>query len=807
MVDAIRSVITKRVNTASSRLLPLYSGVEPQLWEGYLQQDKSIRELWPAQILLGESGIFKGTSGVVQMPTSAGKTRSCELIIRSTFLAKRTKLAIIVAPFRSLCQEIFNDLTLQFKYDANIVIDIVSDVLQNDLDDSKENSQRVLVLTPEKLNYILKQNRDLSNEVGLVIYDEGHLFDDETRGVKYELLLASLKRQLSKNTQTVLISAVISNSQQIKEWLIGDNGVTVEARNLNPTSRNLAFSSWSTLMGQLIFTNENNIDETLFFVPRILISEELQLKKGERKARSFPNKESAKLYVANDVAGYIGCKLSSEGLAAIFTGRKDSALNIAKALIEAFERGFTMAKPIEHIDDRDEVEKMIRYVERLLGTDSIQARSARLGILIHHGSTPQGLRLSIECALRSLQFKCVICTSTLAQGVNLPIKYLIIASDQQGKSKIKVRDFHNLMGRVGRAGKYTEGTVIFSNPVIYDGKDSRRERWRWQSTKKLVNNQNSEECSSRLLSLFEDPPEDPEELESYKHNQKNIIDEISSYLLDAIADIPETTILEEAISDLVKNTFGYFQASEVQKAYLTELFQTIGQDILVREPSPDRRRLFAKSVLPLKESEELLSYLQDNFDSITGSFSLSDTLSALWEVIFKYSDSRLMTRLGKDASLDICKMWINGSSYSDIHEHVSSLHLNNKPKDKSIDAVVDLCETGFSFSCSMIVGSITELINLLEKSDTETQINKLRSLQRSLKYGLPEDIQIKIYDMAFPDRALCVEIAERMQATSGSIESKKEISNHIKNDSALRERISNDYPAYFKERLLDIISP
>lgn len=61
--------------------------------------------------------------------------------------------------------------------------------------------------------------------------------------------------------------------------------------------------------------------------------------------------------------------------------------------------------------------------------------------------------------------KFVICTSTLAQGVNMPLKYLIINSTQQGTDTISVRDFQNLVGRAGRAGMYTEGSIILQ--IIY----------------------------------------------------------------------------------------------------------------------------------------------------------------------------------------------------------------------------------------------------------------------------------------------------------------------------------------------------
>jgi Tfp pilus assembly protein PilF len=76
-------------------------------------------------------------------------------------------------------------------------------------------------------------------------------------------------------------------------------------------------------------------------------------------------------------------------------------------------------------------------------------QAAALGIFAHHADTPHGLRLSIEHAMKEGLAKFVICTSTLAQGVNFPLKYLIVTSTRQGGEKILVRDFHNLMGRAG----------------------------------------------------------------------------------------------------------------------------------------------------------------------------------------------------------------------------------------------------------------------------------------------------------------------------------------------------------------------
>ena len=88
--------------------------------------------------------------------------------------------------------------------------------------------------------------------------------------------------------------------------------------------------------------------------------------------------------------------------------------------------------------------------------------------------------------MRQGSIRFVICTSTLAQGVNLPIRYLIVTSVYQGVERIKVRDFHNLIGRAGRAGMHTEGSILFADPNVYDKRYDRDERWRWGQVKELL---------------------------------------------------------------------------------------------------------------------------------------------------------------------------------------------------------------------------------------------------------------------------------------------------------------------------------
>ena len=102
----IAAVLRKRLQNSSWKALPLYSGLSSDKWLHALQKESFIKELWPAQHILSKADVLKGESAIVQMSTSAGKTKATELILRSAFLTNRIKLAIIIAPFGALCHEI-----------------------------------------------------------------------------------------------------------------------------------------------------------------------------------------------------------------------------------------------------------------------------------------------------------------------------------------------------------------------------------------------------------------------------------------------------------------------------------------------------------------------------------------------------------------------------------------------------------------------------------------------------------------------------------------------------------------------------
>ena len=242
-VDILCAIVMVALSKSSWILLPRYSELDQSLWSDYLKSPKAPRMLWPAQQLIGEKGVLRGQSAIVQLPTGVGKTKSIELVIRSSFASGRATTAIIVAPLRALCNEIANDMISAFG--DKVLVNQFSDVLEEDfsLDLFLSLKSKILICTPEKLSYIIHHQADFLDEIGLYIFDEGHMFDDGSRGAIYELLISEIRSHISLEEQLILLSAVLSNAEQIQKWLLGEAGVLASDPQIKATPKTIGFAS------------------------------------------------------------------------------------------------------------------------------------------------------------------------------------------------------------------------------------------------------------------------------------------------------------------------------------------------------------------------------------------------------------------------------------------------------------------------------------------------------------------------------------------------------------------------------------
>ncbi|WP_140920021.1 DEAD/DEAH box helicase [Limnobaculum xujianqingii] len=839
--DVIAAVLRKKLENSAWKALPSYSGLPRDKWLHALQKDSFIKELWPAQHLLGQADVLKGESAVVQMPTSAGKTKATELILRSAFLAERVSLAIIIAPFRALCHEIKNSLVEAF-HDEPTKVDELSDVLQADFEITELlGHQQILVITPEKLLYALRHAPEMAAHVGLLVFDEGHQFDSGTRGITYELLLTSLRSMIPKRTQKVLISAVISNAEAVGEWLNGAPNV-VEGTTLIPTFRSVGFASWLDQLGRIEYVDSRDTEQGEFFVPRVIERFNLGRKKRERTDRFFPDKTDGQA-----IALYLGLKLVPNGGIAIFCGRKSTAANVCEKAVDIIERGTPLTLPSD-FSDAQEVERLTHLHVENLGTDAPASQSAAHGIFSHHGNTPHGIRLAVEHAMRDNLVRFVVCTSTLAQGVNLPIRYLIVTSVYQGIERIKVRDFHNLIGRAGRAGMHTEGSILFADPAIYDGRKARNDKWRWGQVKELLEPRNSEPCISNLLSIF-DPIKsgdekytitmkaldfakayinDPDEVAKMaakiatQHGEKgfsregverqiawriSLICAVESFLLSHW-DQSEGGLSEADVTRLSEETLAFFLADEQKKEHIRELFQLLAGNISATITDPARRRIYGRTLYGIQEAQAIERWVQSNADNLLSIGDETEALNLVWPLLTRHINGGVFTKFDKPEVLkEIAYGWISGKPFSDlletIHKREAKMIWGTKRREFKIDHVVDVCEGTLAYDGALVVGAVCEFIETLDQDGTGELINRLQLFQKRLKYGLPTETTIVLYELGFSDRVISQDFAASLNLAATQ---KKYLVKALKQDRDGANAVMEKYPSYFQNRMNELLS-
>ncbi|WAW10369.1 DEAD/DEAH box helicase [Oxalobacter vibrioformis] len=847
-VDVIVAIVRLRISSSAWTTLPKFTAITADKWANAIRRPEFPKELWPSQILLGKAGLFSGESGIIQMPTSAGKTRSIEIILRSSFLAERTKLAVVVAPFRALCHEIGTSLRQAFRED-NIKVNEFSDALQLDfLEQIAElfgsevpSTQYILVLTPEKLLYVLRQTPSILTSIGLVIYDEGHQFDTGSRGITYELLLTEIKNILPLESQTILISAVIQNAQSIANWLIGQNAKVVNGTGLLPTSRAVAFASWIERLGQLMFFESNEYSQYDYFVPRVIERHLLNRREREKNERYFPENKNS-----NDIALYLGIRLASQGAVAVFCGRRDTASNMAVRAVEVYERGFTLSCPATSAN-HEEITRLNKLVAAHFGEQSSLNKAALLGIFVHHRTTPHGLRLAIEFAMQSGKINFVVCTSTLAQGINLPIRYLIVTSLHQGGERIRVRDFQNLVGRAGRSGMHTEGLVIFSDPEIFDERNKRQTSWKFRSSVELLSPERSEDTTSSLLGVLSPIKNDdgkaeitldPESLSRLLLSDENVweiwadhivkanpkykitpqfllrelkwrrslIFAIESYLM-ANRGSSSFDEFRTSAENLALSTLAYHLASDQVKQAITTLFTTIAEHIHQEEPSSEKQSIYSKTLLGIKSAKEIEEWVSNKRELLLTLESNQQWLENVWNLFKTQLENNFFHSVEPNLlAAQVAAMWISGESYQSIFKYVKAKKGSKqwgKSQRRALteEDIMNFCEGILGFECSLILAAISQFLS--EENEFNPRLNSSLSIfQKSLKYGLPDILSISCYELGFADRVISQELSLGVQ-TDGFIGNS--FSEALNSHMDKTKNILNNYPSYFESVLSTLV--
>ena len=123
-------------------------------------------------------------------------------------------------------------------------------------------------------------------------------------------------------------------------------------------------------------------------------------------------------------------------------------------------------------------------------------------------------------------------------------------------------------------------------------------------------------------------------------------------------------------------------------------------------------------------------------------------------------------------------------------------------REFKIDHVVDVSEGTLAYDGALVVGAISEFIETLNKDGTADLINCLQLFQKRLKYGLPTETTIALYELGFSDRVIAQDLATSLNLDAPQ---KMGLVEALKNDRDGAKAVMGKYPKYFQERMNELL--
>lgn len=391
--------------------------------------------------------IIEGRSVVVTAPTGAGKTVVAEGAIVAALA--RGRRAFYTTPIKALSNQKFSDLKHLFGEDR-VGLLTGDNVINGDAD--------IVVMTTEVLRNMIYEGSDALESLDIVILDEVHYLADRDRGSVWEEVIIHLPRRV----RLVALSATIANPEEFTDWIRARRGSTdlvIERTRPVPLTTMYAWRDrhrgGSVAMLPMFASGGR---------PNGTITKITQSHGNRRRRLSTPRRveiveelEAASLLPAiYFVFSRKGCEQTAKEVA-------NSTLRLTTAE-ERREIRRIVGERTAHVPQHD---------LEVLGYDGWLSVLERGAAAHHAGLVPAFKEAVEELFLRGL-VKLVAATETLAVGINMPARTVVLDSLSKFTGEthelLQPSDFTQLTGRAGRRGIDTEGTavVLYSPYVPFD---------------------------------------------------------------------------------------------------------------------------------------------------------------------------------------------------------------------------------------------------------------------------------------------------------------------------------------------------
>jgi helicase len=376
---------------------------------------QGIEELYPPQAEALPYAL-EGKHLVLSIPTAAGKSLVAYLAIVQRLKNEGGK-ALYIVPLRALAREKYEDL----KCFENLGFKV--GISTGDLDESdvRLSKYEIIVCTSEKADSLLRHGLHWLDKIKVLIIDEIHLIHDPTRGPTLEVLIAQFKA-LTPSTQIIALSATIKNAVELADWIGGK----------------LIQSDWRPVV----------LKEGVFFHNTIKYND------GSTKKFTGTPKQTLELLVEES--------LKDGGQTLVFVNNRKSTVSLAARL------GIAVAELLTESEKKN-LKKLTAAIKRgqseVISLEQPLLSCLENGVAFHHAGLESNQRRAVEQGFKERLIKCIVATPTLAAGVNIPARRVIIRDlwrydENFGMAPIPILEYKQQAGRAGRPRYDTEGDAI-----------------------------------------------------------------------------------------------------------------------------------------------------------------------------------------------------------------------------------------------------------------------------------------------------------------------------------------------------------